>query len=307
RRPPTDHRAGSGAGSLDFSDDEDLMDSGSGSGSDKIIKSTTATTTTTRLAKTTDHPLTDCEAMRQSSRSLLGKYVPRCLPNGDYDSLQCHGYPGTSECWCSDLLGREIPGTLMEAPNYPSCDDGNNLPPCVHQLVKYSRSKLLGSFQPACAVDGQFDRVQCHGSMCFCVHESTGQRITGSEVHKPEQPKCGAGVDENVDKKEESEKEGRRPQDDNKTGTGGGDVRLKPGHGGLQEEEVEKASEIVTQPGILAGIIGGSVVLFLCIVLLVMFIVYRMRKKDEGSYPLDEPRKTPNYNYVRAPDKEFYA
>lgn len=55
------------------------------------------------------------------------------------------------------------------------------------------------------------------------------------------------------------------------------------------------------------GIIGGSVVLLLCVVLLVMFVVYRMRKKDEGSYPLDEPRKTPNYNYVRAPEKEFYA
>lgn len=55
------------------------------------------------------------------------------------------------------------------------------------------------------------------------------------------------------------------------------------------------------------GIIGGSIVLLLCVVLLVMFIVYRMRKKDEGSYPLDEPRKAPNYNYVRAPEKEFYA
>ncbi|CAG5134514.1 unnamed protein product, partial [Candidula unifasciata] len=74
-----------------------------------------------------------------------------------------------------------------------------------------------------------------------------------------------------------------------------------------QGDKVERASEVMTQPGILAGVIGGSVVLLLCVVLLVMFVVYRMRKKDEGSYPLDEPRKTPNYNYVRAPEKEFYA
>ena len=74
------------------------------------------------------------------------------------------------------------------------------------------------------------------------------------------------------------------------------------------KDRVEKASEILTQPGILAGIIGGAVVLLLCLVLLIMFVVYRMRKKDEGSYPLDEPRRgPPNYSYVRAPDKEYYA
>merc|ERR1719239_856658 len=40
------------------------------------------------------------------------------------------------------------------------------------------------------------------------------------------------------------------------------------------------------QPGILAAVIGGAVVGLLCAILLVMFIVYRMRKKDEGSYAL---------------------
>merc|ERR1719495_1777382 len=34
------------------------------------------------------------------------------------------------------------------------------------------------------------------------------------------------------------------------------------------------------QPGILAAVIGGAVVGLLCAILLVMFIVYRMRKKD---------------------------
>ena len=52
-----------------------------------------------------------------------------------------------------------------------------------------------------------------------------------------------------------------------------------------------KRSSIIEQPGILAGIIGGAVVGLLCAVLLVMFIVYRMRKKDEGSYALDEPKR----------------
>ncbi|VDM12994.1 unnamed protein product [Wuchereria bancrofti] len=44
-------------------------------------------------------------------------------------------------------------------------------------------------------------------------------------------------------------------------------------------------------------------------ILLVMFVVYRMRKKDEGSYALDEPKQPPQYSYAyqKAPTKEFYA
>jgi len=63
------------------------------------------------------------------------------------------------------------------------------------------------------------------------------------------------------------------------------------------------------QPGILAGIIGAAVVGLLCAVLLVMFIVYRMRKKDEGSYDLDETTKrSPRINgYQRTNQNEFYA
>lgn len=43
----------------------------------------------------------------------------------------------------------------------------------------------------------------------------------------------------------------------------------------------------------LPAVIGGAVVGLLCAILVVMFIVYRMRKKDEGSYALDEPRRSP--------------
>lgn len=62
------------------------------------------------------------------------------------------------------------------------------------------------------------------------------------------------------------------------------------------------------QPGILAAVIGGAVVGLLCAILLVMFIVYRMRKKDEGSYILDEPKRVHNGNvYTKTPNREFYA
>lgn len=57
-----------------------------------------------------------------------------------------------------------------------------------------------------------------------------------------------------------------------------------------------------------SAVIGGAVVGLLCAILVVMFIVYRMRKKDEGSYALDEPKRSPTSNsYSRGTNKEFYA
>ncbi len=56
------------------------------------------------------------------------------------------------------------------------------------------------------------------------------------------------------------------------------------------------------------AVVGGAVVGLLCAILCVMFVVYRMRKKDEGSYALDEPKRSPTVNsYSKPPSREFYA
>ena len=56
------------------------------------------------------------------------------------------------------------------------------------------------------------------------------------------------------------------------------------------------------------AVVGGAVVGLLCAILLVMLIVYRMRKKDEGSYALDEPKRSLTGNsYSKNYNKEFYA
>lgn len=71
---------------------------------------------------------------------------------------------------------------------------------------------------------------------------------------------------------------------------------------------IHHPASFFAQPGILAAVIGGAVVGLLCAILLVMFIVYRMRKKDEGSYALDEPKRSHNSNsYSKPPSREFYA
>lgn len=62
------------------------------------------------------------------------------------------------------------------------------------------------------------------------------------------------------------------------------------------------------QPGILAAIVGGALVGLLCAILVVMFIVYRMRKKDEGSYAVDERKRSSTpILYGKNDSKELYA
>lgn len=74
----------------------------------------------------------------------------------------------------------------------------------------------------------------------------------------------------------------------------------------LQRKQDDRPSSFFAQPGILAAVIGGAVVGLLCAILLVMFIVYRMRRKDEGSYALDEPKRSPTVNsYMRSSNKEI--
>lgn len=57
---------------------------------------------------------------------------------------------------------------------------------------------------------------------------------------------------------------------------------------------------------VLAAVIAGGVIGFLFAIFLILLLVYRMRKKDEGSYDLGE-RKPPPTAYQSAPTREFYA
>jgi len=92
------------------------------------------------------------------------------------------------------------------------------------------------------------------------------------------------------------------PDEDNGDKTLGNDVYI------MNTKTEERATSFFAQPGILAAVIGGAVVGLLCAILVVMFIVYRMRKKDEGSYALDEPKRSPTVNsYTKNSNREFFA
>ena len=109
------------------------------------------------------------------------------------------------------------------------------------------------------------------------------------------------------------------------------DVYRNNNYGDQQTRRPNKShsTSFFAQPGTLAGgnysqtwhicletdllclslaVVGGAVVGLLCAILCVMFVVYRMRKKDEGSYALDEPKRSPTVNsYSKPPSREFYA
>ncbi|XP_041101488.1 syndecan-2-like [Polyodon spathula] len=68
----------------------------------------------------------------------------------------------------------------------------------------------------------------------------------------------------------------------------------------IQSESLFQRTEV------LAAVIAGGVIGFLFAIFLIVLLVYRMRKKDEGSYDLGE-RKPSSAAYQKAPTKEFYA
>ncbi|CAL8262039.1 unnamed protein product [Boreogadus saida] len=76
---------------------------------------------------------------------------------------------------------------------------------------------------------------------------------------------------------------------------------------GMMVVEPEFVSDNMWQrTEVLAAVIACGVVGFLCALFLVLFIAYRMKKKDEGSYALGVA-KVPPSAYQKQPPKEFYA
>lgn len=55
-----------------------------------------------------------------------------------------------------------------------------------------------------------------------------------------------------------------------------------------------------------SAVIACGVVGFLCAILLLTLLAYRLKKKDEGSYDLGDTKLT-NTQYQKAPTQEFYA
>ncbi|KAK2192517.1 hypothetical protein NP493_28g02018 [Ridgeia piscesae] len=180
---------------------------------------------------------------------------------------------------------------------------------------------------PRCNKKGAFTAHQCdkNSADCWCV-DSNGKEIAGSRRTHPAKARCShkdrypyvidgkkTGQAEPGDSETpppvdddiviETPKDETKPNADISTLN----TDSEPGNDLETKQPISRPS-IIGKPGMLAGVICGAVVGLLCAVLLVMFIVYRMRKKDEGSYALDEPKRSPSLTYTKASkDREFFA
>uniref|UniRef100_A0A8C4R3L1 Syndecan 2 n=1 Tax=Eptatretus burgeri TaxID=7764 RepID=A0A8C4R3L1_EPTBU len=76
--------------------------------------------------------------------------------------------------------------------------------------------------------------------------------------------------------------------------------------GGDEDVSAQKTTtqSLLERTEVLAAVVAGGVVGLLFAILLVLLLVHRVRKKDEGSYALGE---APPPAYGQAPNKEFYA
>ncbi|KAL3889862.1 hypothetical protein ACJMK2_002186 [Sinanodonta woodiana] len=316
----------------DDKDDDDLQGSGSGTGVEPIIVVIKSSTTTTTTTVSTTKALTPCQQLRTSSLN-LSSYTPQCKENGEFEKIQCRGKSTQRTCWCVNPHGMEIPGTMKERLE-PDCDFGTNLKTCVFQLVQNNQGHL-GAFKPSCTHDGEYEPIQCHDNSCWCV-DMLGNEKIGTMVALPEKPECRAttaipaatnktGTTKTLKKTdyvistmkpiqetvfEEINKDNNAIPIDSVEVESPDEKEEKTNE--INDEESQHSPQtaasapLLLQPGLLAAVIGSAVVGLLCIILLIMFIIYRMRKKDEGSYPLDD-QKYQNYTYSKAPEKEFYA
>ncbi|XP_036191153.1 syndecan-1 isoform X1 [Myotis myotis] len=65
---------------------------------------------------------------------------------------------------------------------------------------------------------------------------------------------------------------------------------------------------LLDRKDVLGGVIAGGLVGLICAVCLVGFMLYRMKKKDEGSYSLEEPKQANGGAYQKpSKQEEFYA
>jgi hypothetical protein len=217
-----------------------------------------------------DADLTTCQRLRK----MPGAFTPRCTRDGEFEPRQCSDK--LRECWCVDKAGREKPGSRQPLSNRPTCRPGES-----EFVVSAVTKKTLG------ALPGGDRRTQRPG---LIYPPSDGDDIVLEDASTP--------------KPFNQERTTERRTSKIQTTTGSFPEVLE------ENNNVQKQSMfsfIFKDPLILAGIIGGAVLALLCIVLLVMFTIYRMRKKDEGSYALDEPKKSYGFAYTRARDQEFFA
>lgn len=90
----------------------------------------------------------------------LGRFIPKCTEEGHFSPQQCHG----SVCYCTDKDGSEIKD-FAKVPIHRSKEQTCQ---CAQDLAEYKKLGIIGRLF-SCDTYGNYKKVQCFGSECYCV------------------------------------------------------------------------------------------------------------------------------------------
>ncbi|XP_060077635.1 uncharacterized protein LOC132557160 isoform X2 [Ylistrum balloti] len=217
----------------------------------------------------------------KNSWGFLGTYRPRCTIDGEFEDIQCF----EGDCWCVDSMGDEVFNTRVHTSH------ASHTPVCEATTEKALTTK--GTRAPVTAEPAKPGKDKKKPGKGYDTETDISPGIdfidTEFSTHVPEQ--------EATTKKKNVELEPFEPVETEDEDNLSSSNLARDG---------ESEMKFLAKPFVMGAVIAGAVVGLLGAILLVMFIVYRMRKKDEGSYALEEQKFT-NYSYMKAPEKEFYA
>lgn len=113
---------------------------------------------------------------RREKLGMKGVFEPACTKSG-YAPKQCR----EASCWCVDIWGVELKGTLKgPGEPQPTCD---KLTKCQEKLAAAmddEKKGLIGVYHPMCNDEGQFEAMQCAEGICWCVDKDSGEEVLGS-------------------------------------------------------------------------------------------------------------------------------
>ncbi|CAG7816425.1 unnamed protein product [Allacma fusca] len=140
---------------------------------------------------------TNCKCARdidnlRNTNALKGN-VPRCLPNGDYDELQCVG----RDCWClfkpndkkklNDISNlscfKKALHPTKPTPYLRECEYARNKIEVEHLQAKNETRVTLVPDYPKCDPDGYFSAVQSRNDKLICA-DHLGNQIGYYEISK---------------------------------------------------------------------------------------------------------------------------
>ncbi|XP_064594663.1 uncharacterized protein LOC135461473 [Liolophura sinensis] len=132
------------------------------------------------------HTLQD--TAKKAGHHLLGQSPPRCESDGTYSAVQCSG----SVCYCSNKEGEQLfrdkPNNLLYQANI--WEQNNMNCRCAVEQHEYMKTGLIGRLF-RCENNGNYAKVGCTGSVCYCADEHGKQVGTNTvNIGQQESLKC---------------------------------------------------------------------------------------------------------------------